>query len=94
MTEQGVAAPAADAATVDRLLEGDESTFMMLVDQHQPAMLRLAQMYVSSRAVAEEAVQEAWIGILKGPPHVRGSIVAPHVDVQDRDQRGQDTRCA
>jgi RNA polymerase sigma-70 factor (ECF subfamily) len=45
---------------------------MMLVDQHQPAMLRLAQMYVSSRAVAEEVVQEAWIGILKGLPAFEG----------------------
>ena len=66
MTERGTIAPSEDAATVERLLAGDEMTFMMLVDQHQPAMLRLAQMYVSSRAVAEEVVQEAWIGILKG----------------------------
>jgi RNA polymerase sigma-70 factor (ECF subfamily) len=48
------------------LLDGDETTFTTLVDQHQPAMLRLAQMHVASRAVAEEVVQEAWIGILKG----------------------------
>ena len=68
MPEQQVVASSPDAAVVARLLQGDETTFMMLVDQHQPAMLRLAQMYVSSRAVAEEAVQEAWIGILKGLP--------------------------
>src|SRR6266480_6600413 len=30
------------------------------------AMLRVAQMYVSSRAVAEEVVQDAWIGVLRG----------------------------
>src|SRR4051812_13889939 len=68
MPEQQVVASSPDAAVVARLLQGDETTFMTLVDQHQPAMLRLAQMYVSSRAVAEEAVQEAWIGILKGLP--------------------------
>ena len=28
-------------------------------------MLRLALMYVSSRAVAEEVVQEAWLGVLE-----------------------------
>ena len=29
-------------------------------------MLRVALMYVSSRAVAEEVVQEAWLGVLRG----------------------------
>ena len=66
MPEQQVVASSSDAAVIERLLAGDETAFMMLVGQHQPAMLRLAQMYVSSRAVAEEVVQEAWIGILKG----------------------------
>ena len=61
-----------DLATIERLLAGDETTFMMLVEQNQPPMLRIAQMYVSSRAVAEEAVQEAWIGILKGLPTFEG----------------------
>ena len=56
----------ADDATIERLLAGDEATFIMLVEQNQPSMLRIAQMYVASRAVAEEVVQEAWIGILKG----------------------------
>jgi RNA polymerase sigma-70 factor, ECF subfamily len=55
-----------DLETIQLLLDGDEITFMTLVERHQPAMLRIAQMYVSSRAVAEEVVQEAWIGILKG----------------------------
>jgi len=39
---------------------------MMLVEQHQAAMLRIARMYVSSQAVAEEVVQDAWVGILQG----------------------------
>ena len=39
---------------------------MMLVEEHQAAMLRIARMYVSSHAVAEEVVQEAWLGIVKG----------------------------
>ena len=29
-------------------------------------MLRVAQIYVSSRAVAEEVIQETWVGVLKG----------------------------
>lgn len=62
----------ADDATIERLLAGDEATFMMLVEQNQLSMLRVAQMYVSSHAVAEEVVQEAWIGILKGLPKFEG----------------------
>jgi len=61
-----------DVQTIELLLEGDEMTFMALVEQNQPSMLRIAQMYVSSRAVAEEVVQEAWIGILRGLPAFEG----------------------
>lgn len=39
---------------------------MALVERHQGPMLRIARMYVSSGAVAEEVVQEAWLGILQG----------------------------
>jgi RNA polymerase sigma-70 factor (ECF subfamily) len=56
----------ADLALVEALRAGDETAFMMLVDRLQPAMLRIARMYVSTRAVAEEVVQETWLGVLKG----------------------------
>ena len=59
-------ASAGDLALVEKLRAGDEQAFMMLVEQNQAAMLRVARMYVASRAVAEEVVQEAWLGILKG----------------------------
>jgi len=51
---------------VERLRAGDEEAFMMLVEQHQAMMLRIARMYVSSQAVAEDVVQDAWLGILQG----------------------------
>src|SRR6266700_4867572 len=35
-------------------------------------MLRVAQIYVSSRAVAEEVIQETWIGVLKGIDRFEG----------------------
>ena len=35
-------------------------------------MLRVAMMFVSSRAVAEEVVQEAWLGVLKGLDRFEG----------------------
>lgn len=66
MSHTHVVASPADLAIVERLRAGDETTFVMLVEEHQAAMLRIARMYVSSRAVAEEAVQEAWLGIVNG----------------------------
>jgi RNA polymerase sigma-70 factor (ECF subfamily) len=55
-----------DLSLVERLRSGDEAAFMDLVDQLQPAMLRVARMYVSTTAVAEEVVQDAWLGVLHG----------------------------
>src|SRR4029078_12119063 len=39
------------------LRAADERAFAALVDMYGPSLLRLAQLYVSSRAVAEEGVQ-------------------------------------
>ncbi len=72
MSDTNLLASPGDLAIVERLRAGDETTFMMLVEQHQTAMLRVAQMYVSSRAVAEEVVQEAWLGIIKGLDRFEG----------------------
>ena len=55
-----------DVELVRRLRRGDEDAFMSLVERLQPMMLRVARMYVSSQAVAEEVVQEAWLGVLQG----------------------------
>jgi len=56
----------ADRALVERLQAGDEATFLQLVKANHQAMIRVALAYVSSEAVAEEAVQEAWVGIFQG----------------------------
>lgn len=55
-----------DLLLVERLRAGDEAAFMGLVDSLQPAMLRVARMYVSTTAVAEEVVQDTWLGVLRG----------------------------
>jgi RNA polymerase sigma-70 factor (ECF subfamily) len=55
-----------DAGLLDRLRSGDEEAFVTLVGRYRDAMLRLAVGYVPSRAVAEEVVQETWIGVLRG----------------------------
>jgi RNA polymerase sigma-70 factor, ECF subfamily len=55
-----------EARLVGALRAGDEAAFRELIRLYGPGMLRVAQMYVSGRAVAEEVVQEAWLGVLKG----------------------------
>jgi RNA polymerase sigma-70 factor, ECF subfamily len=59
-----------------RLLEGlragDEGAFAELVGRYGASMLRVAQLYVRSRAVAEEVVQDAWIGVLNGSARFEG----------------------
>jgi len=61
-----------DLALVARLRAGDEEAFMELVERLQPAMLRVARMYVATQAVAEEVVQDAWLGVLQGIERFEG----------------------
>lgn len=56
----------ADAALLTALRQGDEATFTRIVTEWSPAMLRLARCHVATVASAEEVVQEAWIGALRG----------------------------
>jgi RNA polymerase sigma-70 factor (ECF subfamily) len=63
---------AADLALVERLRAGDEEAFMALVEKLQPSMLRVARMFVSTQAVAEECVQECWLGVLQGLDRFEG----------------------
>jgi RNA polymerase sigma-70 factor (ECF subfamily) len=55
-----------DGELVLRLRAGDEQAFVHLVARHHAAMLRLAGSFVSSPAVAEEVVQDTWLGVLRG----------------------------
>ena len=55
-----------DAALVDRLRAGDEAAFAELVRLYHPSLLRFARLFVSSPAVAEDVVQETWLGVLRG----------------------------
>jgi RNA polymerase sigma-70 factor (ECF subfamily) len=59
-------APDDDAALVAALRRGDEQAFAAVVDRYGPLMLRLARQHVSSRAIAEEVVQDAWCAVLTG----------------------------
>jgi RNA polymerase sigma-70 factor (ECF subfamily) len=67
-----VANTTADAQVVERLREGDEETFRVLVQTHQASMLRVARLYVRSHASAEEVVQETWLAALRGVDRFEG----------------------
>jgi RNA polymerase sigma-70 factor, ECF subfamily len=61
-----------ESQLIARLREGDERAFEALVERHYSTMLAVARGYVKSRAVAEEVVQEAWLGVLKGLDRFEG----------------------
>jgi RNA polymerase sigma-70 factor (ECF subfamily) len=70
------AAPSAisspDANLVAQLRAGDESAMAQLVDEWSPAMLRIARSFVGSVQSAEDAVQDAWLGMLSGLARFEG----------------------
>ena len=55
-----------DALLLERLRAGDEDAFLELVARHQSMLLRMARSFVSSSAVAEEVVQDTWLGVVRG----------------------------
>ena len=61
-----------DAALVARLHDGDEAAFQEAVVALYPAMLSIARGYVREPSVAEEVVQEAWVGVLTGLDRFEG----------------------
>jgi RNA polymerase sigma-70 factor (ECF subfamily) len=61
-----------DADLVRRLQSGDEAAFAILVRRHQTQLLRLASSLVRNRAVAEDAVQETWLGVVRGIDRFEG----------------------
>ncbi|MFI5121983.1 MAG: RNA polymerase sigma factor [Vicinamibacteria bacterium] len=61
-----------DAELVAALRRGDEAAFAGLVDELSPALMRVALAHVPSRAVAEEVVQDTWLGVIKGIDRFEG----------------------
>jgi len=55
-----------EAELVSRLRSGDEDAFRLVVERYHPSLLRLALTMVPSRAVAEEVVQDTWLGLVRG----------------------------
>jgi RNA polymerase sigma-70 factor (ECF subfamily) len=57
---------------VAALRRGDETAFLALVSRYHRAMVRVARAYLPSDAAAEDAAQEAWLGVLKGIDRFEG----------------------
>lgn len=51
---------------VERLRKKDEDAFAAIVERYHVPMIRFALSFVSSRSVAEEVVQDTWIGVIRG----------------------------
>jgi RNA polymerase sigma-70 factor (ECF subfamily) len=54
-----------DSQLLAAVREGDDQSFVTLVERYHSSLLRLARMYVDPSA-AEDVVQDTWIGVLRG----------------------------
>ena len=68
----GGVASAEDLRLVEALRSGNESAFVSLINMYHSSMLRLAMIFIPSQAVAEEVVQETWMGVLHGLDRFEG----------------------
>ena len=55
-----------DPQLIQALREGREEAFTALIARYHSTLIRLAKAFVPSQAIAEEVVQETWMGVLKG----------------------------
>jgi RNA polymerase sigma-70 factor (ECF subfamily) len=53
------------AELLERLRAGDRIAFAELVDAWSPVLLRVALLHVSTRASAEEVVQDTWLAVIR-----------------------------
>ena len=61
-----------DEDLVAALRRGDEQAFTQLVTALHGPMLRVALMYVANRSVAEDVIQQTWLGVLQGLDRFEG----------------------
>ena len=65
-------APPDERKLVDAIKRGDEDAFADLVDRYHGSMLRLARVFVPTKAVAEDVVQETWLAVIQGIDRFEG----------------------
>ncbi len=61
-----------ELALLEGLRRKDEAAYVELVQRHQAVLKRVARVYVRSDAVAEEVVQETWLGVFQGIDRFEG----------------------
>jgi len=61
-----------ESRLVEALRSRDEGAFTELARAYQSSLLRVAQIFVANRAVAEEVVQETWLAVLEGIDRFEG----------------------
>lgn len=62
----------ADADLLGALRAGDEAAFTSLVGRYHTRMLRFAESMVPTRSIAEEVVQDTWLGVVRGIDRFEG----------------------
>jgi len=60
------AASGEDSALLDALRRGDADAFARLVAEHHASLRRVARLYVANAAIADEVVQDTWLGVIRG----------------------------
>jgi RNA polymerase sigma-70 factor (ECF subfamily) len=66
LQEPEQAAAHAELRVIETIRLGDEAAFARLVDQYHARLRGVARIYVSNRAVADEVVQDTWLGMIQG----------------------------
>jgi RNA polymerase sigma-70 factor (ECF subfamily) len=61
-----------ERSLIEAIRGGDERAFATLVDEYSPSLLGVAMNHVRSRSVAEEVVQETWVGVIRGLERFQG----------------------
>ena len=61
-----------EAQLLEALRAGDEAAFAQLVREYQPSLVRVARIYVSTQAAAEEVAAETWLAVLNGLDRFEG----------------------
>jgi RNA polymerase sigma-70 factor, ECF subfamily len=55
-----------ESALLEALRRGDEDAFARLVGEHHASLRRVARLYVASAPIADEVVQDTWLGVIRG----------------------------
>ena len=64
--------PPEQTARIAALRAGDERAFAELIDELSPRMLKMARVYLDADPAAEDAVQEAWLVVLRSLDRFEG----------------------